>query len=390
MRWSLVCLLIAAPAAALAAPVVGSVVLAPGDGSPATAARAIEQRFADRGLATPLATPARRALLDDALPPPAEVELLATAAAAMDEARAAAGRFDEVHAAEARARAAIALERALPSPTAAARLAEVHLAEGVAHAIAGDAAGARTSFGLVRALAPELTKLDPAAYRPDVVTQFARAGSAAGKPVRLAITADPAGATIAIDARPAGVAPIEQVLAPGVHYVSATHAGHETRTERVELTSGATLTRALVLARTPAEADARDLRRALADPGAQTAPLAASLAALASVDLLVLTRPGASGPEAALYDTRARRLSAWGPPGAVMPLFVAEAPTPTPTRNPAMPEPERPGRPWYRSTWGMTAIVGTVVVVAAVTAFALADGGTTSYCVAPAGGTCAD
>ena len=390
MRWSLVCLLIAAPAAAWATPpVVGTVVLAPGDGAPASAAQKIEQRFAERGLATPLASPARRAMLDEPLPPPAEVELLATAAAAMDEAHAAAARFDEEHAGEARARAAIALERALPSPTAAARLAEVHLAEGVARAIAGDAAGARTSFGLVRALAPELAALDPAAYRPDVVTLFARAGAKTGAPVRLAITADPPDSVIAIDARPAGTAPIEQALAPGVHYVSAIHPGHEPRTERVDLTPGATLSRQIVLARTSAEADARGLRRALAEPGASSAPIAASLAALASVDLLVVVRPGpdGAGAEAALYDARARRLSAWGPPDGVMPLFVTAVPAPT---NPAFPEPERPGRPWYRSSWGMGAIVGTVVVVAAVTAFALADTGNTSYCVGPAGGTCAD
>lgn len=293
------------------------------------------------------------------------------------------------------------LRAVAPSPEVVAALADLNLLAGLVHAGRGDEARALEAFRLVRRLAPDRKALDPAAYRPAIVALYEQAGRADGASGVVFVTTEPAGATVWVDGRAVGVAPVElPALGVGEHYLAATLDGHAPRVERVRVEAGRRLEQSFLLARLPPEERARAVRAALLRPGvveADWAPAAATLADVASLDVLVMVRQRESGGlEGAVYDVRAGALGAWVPlddPKALVdsvprpPSDPIAVPTPrdvarrTPDGRPPPPPPPPPARPWYRTFWGMSALIGGGVLAAAVVIAIGSSGGagTTTY-----------
>lgn len=295
------------------------------------------------------------------------------------------GALDALHQAES------LLGGVRPSAETVALLAELNLLRGLVRIAGQEADRAVEAFALVYRLTPERRGLDPGVHRPQVVTLYGRAVDAVEQAPRgrLRVVTEPPGTVVWIDGRPAGEAPLEVELGAGEHYVVATLPGHAPRTERVPIAAGETSSLELLVPRLPAEARARSVRAQVASGELEPERAARTLADLASVDALVLVRQRDDGSlEAAVWDARSGRLSAFGP--ATVERVVAALPPPPrrvplsltvgeqgsgrglpPGDSPTRDE-ERPG--WYGTWWGTAAIVGvTVVTVGLVWALSSSD-----------------
>lgn len=292
-----------------------------------------------------------------------------------------------------------ALRTVAPSPDAVAALADLNLLAGLVHAARGDDERAVDAFRLVRRLAPDRTALDPGLYRPQLVALYDRAGAAPeGNPGVVVVSTEPAGATVWVDGRAVGTAPVElPAVPPGEHYLAATLDGHATRVDRVRVEGGRRVEQSFLLARLPAEERARAVRASLLRPGVVEGdwPHAAQiLADVASVDVLVLVRQRDDGAlEGAVYDVRAGRLAAWV--SLDEPARLVEE-LPRPSGDPiAVPRPDEvarktpggdplvggvrggrkppPRAPWYRTWWGVAALIGGGVALTATVIAVSAD-----------------
>lgn len=339
----------------------------------------------------PLGEGAARFALEEPIDPATnpEAEAVRRAAARLDAARAAYARFEHDDAIDEIRQADQVLRGVAPTPEVVKALADINLLAGVIHVARGDDARATTSFQIVRRLDPERTALDRREYRPHVVSLYDKAAVAAAGKVKVRVTSEPPDAVIWLDGREVSVTPATLEVDLGEHYVAVTLEGHAARHEKIKA-GGGELELSLLLSRLPAEQRARAVRTGLMRPNLADAAwvrAAAALADIASLDAVVFVRDGDGGLEAAVYDARKRTLGAWTPvaddaalvaaiPRAAVPQIALpdEREQPPAFRFDEPPPVEEP-RPWYRTAWGTTVIVGAALVVGSSILFvALPDG----------------
>jgi PEGA domain len=334
---------------------------------------------------------AARAALEDPLPDDAEatagdVAFRSRAAQLLRAARDSYSRFDYDGALDRLRQADLALVTASPSSELTQLLIDITLLAGVIEADRGNTPRALDAFRLARRLDPARKALDPGSYRPRVVTLYAQAGAPVPDPrrSRISVVTDPAGASVWIDGRPAGAAPIELVLDVGFHYVAAVAEGSTPRLEKPLLRAGQDTRLPLMLARQPPEERARAARAEMRGGRTSFTRGAGILAVSASLDLVILVRGGRdAGPEAAIYDAHAGTLGPWMPAEPAPPVLAAltlkETPAPSsggPTSLVAQDAGTRrssppAATPWYRTWWivppllavGAAATLGTLWII---------------------------
>lgn len=355
---------------------------------------------------------ARRALEEPVdLEKTAERAAVAHANTALADAKSSFTRFEYDEALGELRLAEAVLRTVNPTADVVSALADVNLLVGLAHAGRKDEARALEAFRLVRNLAPDRSALDPGLYKPQIVALYEKAGEADGAPGLANVSSEPSGATVWIDGRAVGPAPIElPTLAAGDHYLTATLDGHAPRTERIRIESGKGIEQSLLLSRLPADERARTVRAGLLAPGVVEADWkrAAGILAAWSVDVLVIVRQQESGTlEVAVYDARQATLSPWiegGDPARV----VKELPTPR-DRSIALPTPEdlakkkvggegppiggkKPVKtPWYKTGRGLAVLgIGAGVLLVAGAVFIASPSGSTEIYDPTGGFTWAD
>jgi hypothetical protein len=330
---------------------------------------------------------------DEPVTPPRATQLVAGA-------RDAYSRFDYDGALERLRQAELALATAPPVADVTRLLVEINLLAGVVRADRGDPGRALEDFRVAQRLDPARKMLDPGSYRPRVVALYAQAAAAPEtRRAHLDVVTDPAGAEVWIDGRRAGTAPLGVVLEAGVHYVAVVAEGSVPRLEKPVLRAGEPSRLSLLLSRSPPEERARQARAGLLAGRLDWERGPATLAASASLDLVVLARdaaqataPDGARAEVALYDARTGALGAWMPAAPVEPVLVAlasavAAPTHTATaslvageerdRDAALAAPT----PWYRSWWLAPPLVAVGAAVTLGTLWIIDREHTTTYAI---------
>jgi len=378
---------------------VGFAVLADSEADSRRGDRAIEAvrpDLARHGLASIPAGDVRDALEAPLPPGSSSAGAVARARKQLDTARESYSRFEYERALadlEAVDRLLLARE---PSPQLIEVLVQRHLLAGLIHEGRRRPAEARRSFRLVRHLDPSRRSLDAAEYRPQVVALFAQAIRDDGRRASLLISTTPAGASVWLDGRPAGEAPLQLQLSPGYHWIVAGAPGHRphgaildadpARSEPAEQLS--------LDPRSPAER-ARELRRDLGAAAIDRERRAAAreLARIAGADVLVLVRARGARVEATVFDARRGALSAW----LAMPserfdrqLAAAGAPYLSPSQAAGGEaqgmlaggaEASASAPSWYSTWWGRTILIAGGLALGSAAVFALTSGGDPSYSV---------
>ncbi len=346
-----------------------------------------------------------RAALEEPIEPGAgdERAVLERARTQLDAAHAALKAFEYDDALDRLRQADATLRAMMPTADVTTALYEVNLLAGQVYAARSEEPRALEAFRLARRLVPELTSLDPARYRPQIVSLYDKAGASPGAAAgSFNVITEPPGAAVWLDGRPAGASPIELTgLAPGEHYLGLSLDGHVPRNERIVVGKDARAEQSYLLARLPAEQRARALRVGLARPGLKDDDYrrgAALLADVASVDVLVLVRSDDDKIVAAAWDVHAGRLGAWVSlsdggaalvrtlPAADASAIAVPAPRDVATKLPVDSADDliaggkrgaiRP--PWYRTWWGMSILIGGGVLVTGAILVATAPGGSST------------
>jgi hypothetical protein len=292
-------------------------------------------------------------------------------------------------------READSLLRALPpAAETTGALADLNLLAGLVHVGRKDNGRALESFRVVRRLDPQRTALDAGTYRPAVVDLYAKTAEPAGPTATLQVDTEPPGASVQVDGKVIGPAPVKVTVEAGDHYIWASREGHIPRGERARLDPDRTEQLYLLLGRQAPEDRAAEARRRIA-AGAPVAEAAGPLGELAPVAFLVLVRTRADGtPEAALLRVRDGKLGEWGDvqggrlatlvasSSGAAPLFVPSGAGREPF-TPDTPEPEEK-RPWYRTGWGLATIIGgSVLVLGTVLLLTASGSGTQTFTLEP-------
>lgn len=305
-----------------------------------------------------------RALEAPAGPAPIDAAA-AVARRELDAAEEALSRFqlDRARAAVGRARAA--LDAAPPSP---ARLADAAFLAALIELRAGEPDRAARELELAQRLAPARPALDPVRYPPQVIAadRAARARVAAAEALRVRIASEPPGATVFVDGRRRGRAPLELSLGAGPHHVAAVAPAHQAAAALLDTGSARHLALTLEPMSVAERARAWRRRALSARSGAALRQAARRISDLAGVDAALIVT-GDGQPVAAVYERRADRLSYRRPVDAqVARLFGLLVPAGEPALVVPRPEPA----PWYARPWGIAALGGGALT-ALITAIAI-------------------
>ncbi|HKE20415.1 MAG TPA: PEGA domain-containing protein, partial [Kofleriaceae bacterium] len=366
---------------------VGFAVLA---GSEARSRAAVESARAEcAGLGLAPVGGELRAALEEPLPPEGEREVALTRARRqLGAAEEAYKRFDYERAlADLGEVDRLVVDRE-PTPPVVRLMVERHLLAGLVEEGRRRPVEARRAFRAVQHLDPDRRALDAGAYRPQVVALFAQAARDDGHGA-LHIAAEPAGARVFVDGRPAGVAPLDlEHVSSGPHWVVAAAPGRSPRGAMIDVADERRpAERSLSLHERPPAESAAELRRAVGradDRARRTA--SAALAGAARVDLLVLVRAHANRVEAAVFDARRGLLSPWlAMPSERFSHTLAAGASPgglAPGADPmaagglsgSAPAADR-APSWYTTWWGRTLIVAGGVVVGGAIILAATSGG---------------
>lgn len=274
-----------------------------------------------------------------------------------------------------------------------------HLLAGQVHESRDEPDEAVEAFRLVRHLDPARTSLDPGEYRPRVVSLYkkARAGKA---DATLAIEVAPAGASVWIDGRSMGRAPVDaRGLTPGRHWVVASALGRSPRGRLVKIGAGKRKSITLELEKRSAADRIAEVRRELASASSrdELEAGAAELAGAAEVEVMVLVRGRGDAVEGAAFDTARGELGAWAPlpsRGFWLVLTPGEALGDQDGAGggrggPILGNPDRDDggdRSWYQTGWGKGLLIGGgVAVVASTVLYFVLAGGEDTYTI---GGWC--
>lgn len=324
---------------------------------------------------------------EHALPKGSPVDAaLAVATKALESAREARARFDDAAALAELARAERALLAMTTEPRARAMLATLNL-QSARILSAKNPKRALLHFRLVRALDPKLTTLDPAKFAPSAIKLFKSAATPARSKAFARITASFDGATVFIDGKPRGKAPLSLELEPGIHYLAAQFPNQKSSGQRIVLQPNQRTAINLTLTPMSSEERARALRKAVVasplPPGdtryIETARAAASIA---GVDAVVVIRTNPEGEvSVASFDARAGKLGRWHALDApakelfAVLLPVVVAPPPNGRGRRVIPPPPPPPVPWYKQRRYQFAIGGGVATVVGILAVVLTRGG---------------
>jgi hypothetical protein len=276
--------------------------------------------------------PLRAALEDPLEVAPATPAELGRARARIDAANEAFSRFDYAGALAQLTQAETTLDTLPPSPALLHTVADVQLSRGVVRAYQHQTSEALAAFLLTQRLDEDRKVLDPAQYPPQLVRLYRQAREDADKRLgRVELTSEPPGAALTVDGRAAGVAPLRTSLEAGEHWVTATLDGHAPLSRIVAVAAAGVSTLALPLLPLPVAEQIRALRLRLCSAGddsVRARALARELAALASVDVLVVVGDGPDKqPRAAILRVRDGSWSDWQAPRAATTRLAPAAPT---------------------------------------------------------------
>ncbi len=236
-------------------------------------------------------------------------------------------------------------------------LSELFLVAGFAHEANGDRARALEAFRLSHRLDPERRRLDPATHLPSVVSLYAEAAKRDTRGAgALSVPVTPPDATVRLDGAEVE-AGSELRVAGGEHYVTVEKPGFVPRTLRVSVRSGGVTSTPVSLTARDPSAELAALRSSAKEVSSAQYPPLARAAKLDGFSAAVFVREGPDGWTATRVDLTSDA------PAAIVPAWVPGPASVTTTAGVAT--------PWYKTGWGIGAIVGGVVVAGAATAYLL-------------------
>ena len=325
-------------------------------------------------------------------PLPAQTRTARAVAAAnkdIQTAREALAHFEEARSLRSLGQAEKALLAAVPEPEVVELLAEVSFQAGLVHLRRQNRGLAVDAFRLAQRLAPDRPPLDPARYPPEVLAAYHEAAGAPGAPAALTVSSTFDGVPVYLDGARVGTTPLHIQIAPGPHYLVVAAPDYVPRGQRLDAIERDTIDLMLELDRLPAALRALDLRRRLMTPtapgggsgGQRLRDAGRQAAALAGVDavMVVANRAGRVGPQVAVYERAADRLSLFRPTGPGAPrLFGLLTPASLPDRADLLlgGAGGDSHTPWYSSKWTF-ASAGVVVLGVVATILSVTAGGTT-------------
>ena len=275
-----------------------------------------------------------------------------------------------------------------PTPSVIDELASINFLAGLIHLREQNRGLAISAFQLARTLDRDRGELDPASYKPDVVTAFREAGARARQKATatLAISAT-FDVPVYVDGKSAGDSPIEVKLTPGPHYVVAVAREYQAATIKIDVAAGESISEKLELHQISRDEQARNLRSdliATVEPATrdQLAAAARHVAGLADADAAIVIWDGEDGsgrPVAAIYQSESDGLGFARPVDDdvddMFGLLVPVPPPDLPNRDLFGNGPPPP-TPWWQRPVGIVGLVsgGIAFTVLGVLALSLDDG----------------
>ncbi len=277
------------------------------------------------------------------------------------------------------AEAEVVLLGITPSNKVNALLAETNFRAGLIHAADNKRGRALRAFRTVRSLDSKRAALDPGRYPPPIVALYAKAATTPIGNARTKVTTTYDGATVFLNGRKIGKAPITIALSPGIHYVVATLKGYRASGAKLELSDGSAPPTRLRLQTLSIDDQARLLRRRLYKRG-QFLTLGREVARLAQVDAVVIIGGPKKVLSAAIYDTRSDLVSTWRrfdttPVDMILTPLLPLPELVFPNLKYIVPGPIKQQEKWHEKLW-VRVSGGIAAVAITVLAVSLSDSGT--------------